>query len=158
MQTLVDIVQKLSPIVGNALGGPIGGVIAALLSHVFGAKDLTTLGTNIQNDPDAQIKLKEIEEKIQSNVLGEIQSARARDEKMVELAANPNANLVVSFIALVPHLLVFLVGAAILIIPFVSMFFIDKPNYTLLTFMVGNLLIIFSKGCNMYFGNVKDNG
>ena len=158
MKEIVDIVSKLSPIVGSALGGPVGGVIATLLAHVFGgAKDLSTLATNIQNDPEAQIKLKEIEQQIQANELGDLQSARNRDEKIVSLAASPNANFVVSFIALVPHMLVFLIGAAIVAILFLRIFFGDDTSDALIATILAQLFMVFMKGCNMYFGNNKNN-
>lgn len=155
LSSLIDVVAKLSPIVGTALGGPVGGIVTALLSSFFGAKDIPTLLANIQNDPEREIKIKEIEEQIQANNLGDIQSARARDEKIVEMAAAPNANFVVSFIALVPHILAFMVGGAIFSIAMMRMFYIDETNDTLLAVIISQLFIIFIKQCSMYFGDGK---
>lgn len=155
LSILGDIVSKLSPVVGTALGGPMGGIIVTLLAKVFGVNnnDITNLAGVISADPEAQVKIKELEKQISDNQLEDMESARERDEKMVTLASAPNAGFVVSFIALVPHLLTMLTGAAILGIGITRILVnCTNSNDTLIALIVTSLIGIFMKQCAMYYG------
>ncbi len=64
---VINIISKISPILGTALGGPIGGaagIVASLISKALGGVDMsdpTKVIEAIKNDPEAERKLKELE-------------------------------------------------------------------------------------------------
>ncbi len=60
---LFSIVSKVSPVLGSAIGGPAGAFVMTLISKMFGVDSLDTgkLAEAISNDPDYEIKLRQIE-------------------------------------------------------------------------------------------------
>lgn len=90
LKSLADIVLKFSPGIATALTGPIGGIVASLLSNVFGSS-VEGLGDALKLDPNAEFKLKQFElehsqelaQISSSNYANEVQdrvSARAEDK------------------------------------------------------------------------------
>jgi hypothetical protein len=87
---IASVVGKAAPLLGTALGGPLGGVAGALISSVLGtSNDADSVNTAIAADPTALEKLKEAEmaNKVQmqslvitaeANRLADVQNARAR--------------------------------------------------------------------------------
>lgn len=63
LSTLAHSVAKAAPLLGSALAGPQGAAVGQLIAAKFGGRweDASSLHTLIQNDPEAQIKLKQIE-------------------------------------------------------------------------------------------------
>lgn len=66
MTTLADIGQsvvKFAPLLGSVLAGPAGGVLGTVLAAKFGGSpdDLDDLANRIVSDPQAEIKLRQIE-------------------------------------------------------------------------------------------------
>lgn len=62
-KNLSDIVSKAAPLIGTALGGPLGGVAATLVANAFGgsASNPDDLISKINADPEYISKLKQIE-------------------------------------------------------------------------------------------------
>lgn len=60
---LGDTVAKAAPLLGGAIGGPGGAALGKMVASVFGvdADDPEAIQTAINNDPEATIKLREIE-------------------------------------------------------------------------------------------------
>ena len=60
---LIDVVSKVSPIIGTALAGPAGGLVGTLIANTFGADDKNPddILKKLQADPEAQFKLKQLE-------------------------------------------------------------------------------------------------
>lgn len=55
-------VAKVAPLLGTAIGGPLGGGVGAIIASVFGAEnDPTEIASAIKADPQAAIKLRKIE-------------------------------------------------------------------------------------------------
>lgn len=63
LTSLVSTVAKYAPLVANCLPIPGAGAIVQLIASAFGGTptDTTNLANLIQKDPDAAVKLKEIE-------------------------------------------------------------------------------------------------
>lgn len=78
------IIKAGAPILGTAIGGPGGAIIASLIANAFGSdeKDLDSLAKTIQADPEAAMKLTAIqyqhEEAIYSLQNQDISNARQR--------------------------------------------------------------------------------
>jgi hypothetical protein len=87
---IAGAVGKAAPILGTALGGPLGGVAGALIASALGtSNDADSVNTALAADPAALEKLKEAEmtNKMQmqqlvitaeANRLADVQNARAR--------------------------------------------------------------------------------
>lgn len=85
-----NAVGKVAPILGTALGGPLGGVAGALVASALGtSNDPDAVNTALASDPAALEKLKEAEmanqlelQKLvitsEANRLADVQNARAR--------------------------------------------------------------------------------
>ena len=55
-------VGKIAPMLGTALGGPGGGAIGALVASALNvANDPDSIEEAVKNDPDAAVKLREVE-------------------------------------------------------------------------------------------------
>lgn len=76
--SIVDLISKVSPFLGSALGGPIGSVVGSLISTALGGIDMkdTDKVKEALEDPAAEQKLKELELEIQ-----DIQNARIEASK-----------------------------------------------------------------------------
>lgn len=59
------VMQVGAPLVGTALGGPGGGAIGAMVAGLFGAdpEDPADIAAKIAGDPEAQLKLVELQHK-----------------------------------------------------------------------------------------------
>lgn len=57
---LISIIEKIAPALATGIGGPAGGMVVSLLENAFGVKDVD-LPAAIAADPDAAIKIKQIE-------------------------------------------------------------------------------------------------
>lgn len=70
-ETLIPIVSKYAPLLGASLGGPAGGVIGSLISVAFGgnSKQPDDLMRRITSDPEAELKLRDLEYKHQESLL-----------------------------------------------------------------------------------------
>lgn len=65
---LAKLVSKAAPTIGSLFGTPLAGIGISLLSDAFGG-DADKLLTTISNNPDAILKLKELEAKHSENIL-----------------------------------------------------------------------------------------
>jgi len=108
-------VAKAAPLLGTALGGPVGGAVGGLVSIIAGAfgvssdeaaKDPQKLIEAIGLDPDAAIKLKEIENNHKLEIekillekfrleLQDLANARARETEIVKTTGAKDLNLYV---------------------------------------------------------------
>lgn len=72
---VVDLISKISPFLGSALGGPAGALVGSLISKILGGVDMNNHEemVHVLNDPTSQIKLKELELQ-----LSDLQNARAQ--------------------------------------------------------------------------------
>ena len=62
MNELISMVSKFAPAIGTALGGPLGGMAVSALAKQFGVADEVAAVTKaIQADPEATLKLKQLE-------------------------------------------------------------------------------------------------
>jgi hypothetical protein len=74
---LKDLVGKVAPVLGTALGGPLGGAVVSILAEVF----------NVKNEPDA------VEEAIRSSDPNVIAANLARAEAAFKAAAEESVTL-----------------------------------------------------------------
>ena len=152
---IFPIIEKAAPILATALGSPIAGsasVIALnLLASAFGINinDANKLSTAIYADPDAAIKLKEVEEKYASFNLKideeDTANARDREEKIIKLTGKED--YILHFIALV-----IIIG--FFVFSFLN-YFIKVPDDHVVTLLIGQLSAGFLMVLGYYFGATK---
>ena len=58
---LKQIVGTVSPLLGGALGGPLGGLAGSMIQKALGVDSEDAALTMLQSDPDALLKLKQVE-------------------------------------------------------------------------------------------------
>ncbi len=84
-----QIAKTGAPVLGSVIGGPAGNAIGKLVATLFGAdpQDPGDIYAKLSADPDALVKLKELEakhkERITELYLADIQSARSREVAVV---------------------------------------------------------------------------
>lgn len=72
-----NAVAKVSPFLGTALGGPVGGAVGALISKSLGVKESPEAVLSALDDPKLAIQLKHIELVQSNNILKMLQESNA---------------------------------------------------------------------------------
>lgn len=167
LSTITEIVKKYSPTLGAIVGtaNPLAGLIFSAIANAVGANptDVTDVAKKMTQDPELELKLQQIElefAKIDSSnyiaSLNDVASARDRDEKIIEDASKPNAPIIVSLIAFIPHMLTMLTGFGIVMLGVVRMYVHGaNVNDTLITMIAAQLLAIYGQQCKFYYGASK---
>jgi hypothetical protein len=97
-KTLESYITRVAPLLGTALGGPVGGVIGTLISSVFGvdSNNPDDLLNKVSSDPDAKTKLialqNQHQEFLQNQVLeqykvqaSDLADARSRQVQLAQM-------------------------------------------------------------------------
>jgi len=97
MNDLISMVSKFAPAIGTALGGPLGGMAVSALAKQFGVADEVVAVTKaIQADPEAALKLKQLENDKFKAVLADKESARNREATIATSEKAPLINKLIS--------------------------------------------------------------
>jgi hypothetical protein len=152
LENLYTVINKIAPllVIGLKSTSPVSAMILNLIADAFGAKIDDNLATTIANDPDASVKLKQIEMDHQ-NVLIQSQvqdrmSAREREEKIVELTHK--RDWVIDAIAIT------------VILGFFSLclvnYFVSPSDDHIISMLIGQVSGAFVMVLSYYFGSSKD--
>lgn len=139
-------VASAAPVLGAALGGPIGGAAGSLIASVFGVENTPdAVEKAIKADPESAIKLRELEQR-HIERLTELENDRFRIETADVQSARSTHNHHWAPSALT-MLLLAMYGAA-----FGSLLFwaIPDANKDMVNFMLGQLSGMLS-GCVVYW-------
>ena len=137
--SVIEIVSKVSPFIGNILGGPVGSTVGNLVSNALG-------GVNMQDSKHVEDalswsgnvdKLKELELQLK-----DLQNARAFAQKETSKWIRP-------FLALLAMLAVF---ADIVAIQYVTDKMLNEILIMMLVFLIWDIRQIYS----FYFGKSED--
>ncbi|HSG63170.1 MAG TPA: hypothetical protein VLA24_17230, partial [Pseudomonadales bacterium] len=97
MNELISMVSKFAPAIGTALGGPLGGMAVSALASRFGVEDeVKAVTAAIKADPEAAMKLKQLEVEKFKAVLADKANARDREAAIVTSEKAPLINKLVS--------------------------------------------------------------
>jgi hypothetical protein len=152
---IAGAVGKAAPILGTALGGPLGGVAGALIASALGtSNDPDAVNTALAADPAALEKLKEAEmanklemQKLvitaEQNRLADVQNARARQ------SANPK-DYTPQLLAAGVTLGFFGALTAVMLAP------LSNSVHDLLLVMIGALQTAWISVISYYFGSSKE--
>lgn len=87
-ESIKDTVASIAPVAGSLLGGPAGGAIGGLIASALGVEnDPDAVARAIKTDPDAALKLKEVEmqlEQTRLEVRGQAIQAEAKGESWMQ--------------------------------------------------------------------------
>ena len=107
MNDLISMVSKFAPAIGTALGGPLGGLAVSAIAEKLGVADEVEAVTKaIKADPEAAMKLKQLELDKFKAVLADKDSARNREATIATSDKAPLLNKLIS-----PALALIVVGA-----------------------------------------------
>ena len=107
MNDLIAMVSKFAPAIGTALGGPLGGLAVSAIAEKLGVSDEVEAVTKaIKADPEAAIKLQELENDKFKAILADKDSARNREATIATSDKAPLLNKLIS-----PALALIVVGA-----------------------------------------------
>ena len=97
MNDLISMVSKFAPAIGTALGGPLGGLAVSAIAEKLGVADEVEAVTNaIKGDPEAAMKLRQLENEKFKAILADKDSARNREATIVTSEKAPLINKLVS--------------------------------------------------------------
>jgi len=97
MNELISMVSKFAPAIGTALGGPLGGLAVTAIAEKLGVADEVEAVTKaIKADPEAAMKLKQLELDKFKAVLADKDSARNREATIATSEKAPLINKLVS--------------------------------------------------------------
>lgn len=156
-----SIVAKAAPILGTALGGPVGlvaGAAGSLVASFLGCEESPeAVGQVLKENPEALLKLKELEDKERERLfqwkqtqlaaeLADRDSARDRDAEITRIKGNNTRADVLAYLSILA-----LIG--VLIATF--MFSPAGPARDLLMILVGNLTAIVKDVYGFEFGSSR---
>ena len=97
MNDLITMVSKFAPAIGTALGGPLGGLAVSAIAERLGVKDEVAAVTKaIKADPEAALKIQQLENEKFKAVLADKDSARNREATIATSEKAPLLNKLIS--------------------------------------------------------------
>ncbi len=154
---IANVVKDVAPLLGTALGGPIGGIAASLVASAFGgsSSDLDGLLSKIQTDPDAQVKLRQIDAEIasinaQREQQQEVDTAGARTQymEMTKILGHPQK--MIAILSLIVTVGFFIDMGTILYLP------MESSDIDMIKNMNGGLISILTSVFHFWFSSYHD--
>jgi len=139
--SIIELISKTSPVLGTALGGPVGAIVGDLISSALGGVDMSNMESvkKALEESDTKDKLRDLEMQ-----LTDLQNARLSAEK--DIGAQ---KLVRPFLAL---LAMFAVFVDILAIQYVTDKMLNEILIMMLVFLIWDIRQIYK----FYFGSSED--
>jgi hypothetical protein len=146
---LSDILKTMAPGLATLVAGPLGGIAVKAIADKFGVEDtLEAVTAAIQSDPDAAMKLREIDLKEIEAHAKDRDSARNRETAIATSDKAPMLNKLVT-----PILALGVVGLSFIL--FSILIFVDvKPEAKdILIYILGVLSAAVTQILSYYFGS-----
>jgi hypothetical protein len=146
---LTDILKTMAPGLATLVAGPMGGLAVKAIASKFGVEDTLEAVTNaIQSDPEAAMKLREIDLKEIEAHAKDRDSARNRETAIATSDKAPMLNKLVT-----PVLALGVVGLSFVL--FTILIFVDvKPEAKdILIYILGVLSAAVTQILSYYFGS-----
>lgn len=151
---LISIVGKSAPLLATVLGSPLAGIALSLIASLFGAdpKNIGDLVSKIQNDEEANIKLKELELKHQETLV-QIASNDFETETKDKQDARKYGYLYRDFLLHMSYLVTlgFFAALFLLFIPLT----ISEAEKNLLSMLVGMLASKWQTIIDFFYGSSR---
>jgi hypothetical protein len=146
---LTDILKTMAPGLATLVAGPLGGLAVKAIAEKFGVEDTLEAVTNaIQSDPEAAMKLREIDLKEIEAHAKDRDNARNREIAIATSAEAPMLNKMVT-----PVLALGVVGLSFLL--FAILIFVDVKAEAkdILIYILGVLSAAVTQILSYYFGS-----
>jgi len=149
MNELLGLLKNAAPAIATALGGPLGGMAVSALAAKFGVADeLEAVTAAIKADPEATIKLRELEQARFQAVLADKASARAREVAITNSANAPLLNKIVT-----PALALGVVGLSFALFAVLIFVEVKTEAKDILIYILGVLSAAVTQILSYYFGS-----
>ncbi len=146
---LTELLKNVAPGLATMVAGPLGGAAVAAIAKKLGVEDTVEAVTQaIQNDPDAALKLREIDLKEIELANKDRDSARSREAAIATSAAAPTLNKIVTPVLALGVVTLSFVLFAILI--FVE---VKQEAKDILIYILGVLSAAVTQILSYYFGS-----
>jgi energy-converting hydrogenase Eha subunit A len=149
MDSLLNILKSAAPALATAVAGPLGGAAVGMIAKKLGVEDTVEAVTQaLQNDPEAALKLREIDLKELEAHNKDRDSARNREAAIATSAAAPTLNKVVT-----PVLALGVTSLSFIL--FAILIFVEvKPDAKdILIYILGVLSAAVTQILSYYFGS-----
>jgi hypothetical protein len=146
---LVDLLKSVAPGLATAVAGPLGGAAVSMIAKKLGVEDTVEAVTKaVQNDPDAALKLREIDLKELEVHAKDRDSARNREVEIAKSEHAPYINKIVT-----PALALGVTGLSFVL--FAILIFVEvKPEAKdILIYILGVLSAAVTQILSYYFGS-----
>lgn len=157
LTSLIPIIEKYSPNLAKLLPPPFGSLLSYGLEKIFDT-DANNLVNKIQQDPNAEFKIKQLEiahqdlinqlksSDFQAN-LNDIEGARQRDLKQTQILGR--RDWVMDVIALM------IIGGFFFMLFVIAFTSFDKADHDVLFMLIGQLCAGFIGVLSFFFGNIR---
>ena len=150
METLLNLLKGIAPAVATAVSGPLGGLAITALADKFGVADsVDAVAKAIAGDPDAALKLAEIDLRQFELESQDRDSARQREAAVAAAGGSQLSQLVVPILALGTVAMTFIfIGILLFKV-------IDTAQQQLVIFALGYATAAAQQVLSYYFGSSK---
>jgi len=146
---LTDILKTMAPGLATLVAGPMGGMAVKAIAAKFGVEDTLEAVTNaIQSDPEAAMKLREIDLKEIEAHAKDRDSARNRETAIATSAAAPMLNKLVT-----PVLALGVVGLSFILFTILIFVNVQPEAKDILIYILGVLSAAVTQILSYYFGS-----
>ena|ERR1700761_622277 len=153
---LLPLVSKAAPLLGNVLGTPFIGIGLSLLAKVFGvdAHDIEALTHAISSDPEADVKLKTLQNQ-HIEMLGKLANREYSLEVKDRMNARKNSVLYKDFLRHMAYFVTcgFFGSVVILFLPLV----LKPESRDLLSMLIGMLASKWQTIIDFFYGSSRQN-
>jgi hypothetical protein len=150
MDALLNLLKGVAPILATAVAGPLGGAAITMLAKRFDVEDdVKAVAQAIAGDPNAAIKLAEIELEFAKMEAADRDSARQREAAVAAAGASQLSQLVVPILALGTVAATFTLTAALFFIN------VEPDQQQLIIFALGYATAAAQQVLSYYFGSSK---
>ena len=149
MDTLIGLLKTAAPTVATALTGPAGGAVVSLIAKQFGVEDSVEAVTkHLQANPDAAIKLKELD-------LKEIEAHNANTDSARKMNAEVQKSEHASSLAKNTAYIIdfIIIGATLFLIWMLFLVGVPAENKELAYMAFGSLLTMSGTVINFHRGS-----
>lgn len=150
MDSLLNLLKGVAPALATVAVGPMGGAVVSAIAHKLGVEDTLEAVTHaIQSDPDAAVKLAEIDLKQFQAEAADRDSARQREVGLAQAGGSQFAQLVMPILA---------VGTVALTYLFVGILLfkiVPTEQQQLIIFALGFMTASAQQVLSYYFGSSK---
>jgi hypothetical protein len=146
---LSNLLKDVAPLLATAVAGPLGGAAVSVIAKKLGVEDTVDAVTKaIQNDPDAALKLREIDLREIETANKDRDSARNREAAIATSDAAPTINKVVT-----PVLALGVVSLSFVLFAILIFVQVKPEAKDILIYILGVLSAAVTQILSFYFGS-----